>query len=332
MRNHWYTLFLFIPLFCFGQTVPPVYQDIYSGLETRLSSIDSSLEAVWDGFLYPTRYSADLIVCNSQIQKTRLLDPPVLSLSLLMLDAFGSLGLTTVRINIGYPFLTDSFPDSDRYLEFYRTVVEAARTRGYDVFINCTSTSTQIEYGTVDSTVTAFFEGLDGNRYRTEKRQMIETIIDSLQPDYLTIENEPQTMERATGLDYSPDSLVSYLEYFLDGLDTKNVPIGAGIGSWEPLEYVQRLVKIPELDYIDVHVYPVNFDFFDDRFYRIHDEIVAHGKDIILGECWLYKSSDDEILAQLDPVEALKRDVFGFWTPLDSTFLKVLSKFARIRH
>ena len=57
---------------------------------------------------------------------------------------------------------------------------------------------------------------LKTSRYKTEKRQMIETIIQELQPDYLTIEDEPETMEAATGLVYTPDSLVSYLAYFLD--------------------------------------------------------------------------------------------------------------------
>ncbi len=312
-----------------AQEVPPAFEGLYSELETKLGQIDRAIEQVWNGESLCSHYSADLIICNSQVQKTKLLSPAIYPLSVAMLDAFRAMGLTTVRINIGYPFLVSSFPRSEEYLELYRRVVAAARERGFTVFIKCTSTSIKGDYGTVDPVVWSFMRDLTGDRYKAEKAQMLQTILHELQPDYLTVENEPETMEAATGLTYTPDSLASYLRYFLARLDTAGVSIGAGVGSWEPLAYVDTLVQIEGLDYIDIHIYPVNRRFVDDNVFRIIDAAKAHGKKVAFGECWLHKVSDEELSLGMPPIELFKRDMFSFWYPLDSTFTRVLSKLAQ---
>gem|GEM_PF-1788144 len=308
--------------------VPTVYEDAYSQLETKLEQLKATVHRLWDGEKYPTRFCSDLSICNTQIQKTKLLSPGYYALTVQMLDALADMGMSAVRFNFSYPFLVGTFPDSDAYLDLFRRIVQAARDRQFTVFIKCTSTNTNPEYGSVDSTVIAFMNGLTVSRYRTEKKQMIQTIIEILEPDFFTIEDEPETMEDATGLDYSPDSLASFIQHFLDGLDKGGCLIGAGVGTWEPLDYVDRLVAIPGLDYLDIHVYPVNFDFFDDRLFYISDRAMTAGKKLVLGECWLFKTSDQDILAQLPVSEKFKRDVFSFWFPLDSVYTRLLADFA----
>ena len=58
---------------------------------------------------------------------------------------------------------------------------------------------------------------------------MMQTIIDSLQPDYLTLEMEPQTQEYNLYnlIDYSVDSTISFVNYFITNLNTGATLLGA---------------------------------------------------------------------------------------------------------
>ena len=322
------TVFLCYSFISHAQTVPPVYKEVYDELEPKLQQIMTVIDQRWDGQIHPTRFSSDLQMCNTQIQKTKLLTPGVYALTVQMLDALVEMGMTTVRFNFSYPFLVSTFPDSDQYLDLFQRIVQAARDRHFTVFIKCASTNTNPQYGSLDPIVANFMSGLTPARYKMEKREMIEAIIQNLQPSFLTIEEEPETMEAATGLDYSPDSLVGYIEYFLDGLDKQGSLIGAGQGSWESMTYIDRLVEIPGLDYLDIHVYPVNVDFIDDNLFTIYEKTTSHSKSLIFGECWLHKTSDQDLAAQLSPAERFKRDLFSFWYPLDSLYTRMLANFA----
>src|SRR5208283_2315926 len=57
---------------------------------------------------------------------------------------------------------------------------------------------------------------IDAHRYRDSKLQMMQTVIDSLQPDYLTMEMEPITQTSNTyGLiSFSTDSTLSYVNFW----------------------------------------------------------------------------------------------------------------------
>ena len=319
---------LFFSVESLTQEVPVFYQNTYDEIEAKLQQIDHSLNQKWDGTLHPTRFCSDVSICNTQIQKTELLTPGYYVLTIQMLDALVEMGMTAVRFNFSYPFLVNDFPDADRYLDLFQRIVQAARDRNLTVFIKCTSTNTNPDYGSSDPTIIAFMQGLTAERYKSEKKQMLVTILRELRPDFLTIEDEPETMQEATGLEYSPDILVEFIQHFLDGLDKGECLIGAGVGSWEPLEYVDRLVDISDLDYLDIHVYPVNFDFVDDNLFYICGKAENSDKKLVFGECWLHKTSNQDILAQLIPPERFKRDMFGFWYPLDSTYTRMLADFA----
>ena len=308
--------------------MPPAYQSIYDELKPKLEQLIASVDEKWDGTKSEVFFCSDLSICNTQIQKTRLLTPGYYALTVQMMDALVDMGMKAVRFNFSYPFLVTGFPESDRYLDLFGRIVQAAKARNMTVFIKCTSTNTNPDYGAADPAVDAFMNQLTSSRYKTEKRQMIETIIQILRPDYLTVEDEPETMEAATGLVYTPDSLENYIAYFLDGLDKAGCRIGAGVGSWEPRAYVDRLVEIPGLDYLDIHVYPVNLNFVDDNLFYIQEKAEAFGKPLVFGECWLNKTGIQDIGSDLTPVDRFKRDVFGFWFPLDSLYTRLLADFA----
>ena len=185
----------------FSQTVPENYQSLYGALFTKLNSIDSTLEARWDGEKFCTTYCTSLISANST-RGEALLEPQVIDGIKIYLEALDSLGVGAIDLAIQYPILVESFPNSDQYLEFYKQVVQEVRNRGFKLIIGTQSTFRDTLFGHLD--VDSFYVDLTVERYKTEKKQMIETVITELQPNYFTIETEPSTMEMNLGLDFSP--------------------------------------------------------------------------------------------------------------------------------
>ena len=64
-------------------------------------------------------------------------------------------------------------------------------------------------------------------RFKLEKLQMMQTIIDSLQPDYSDIGNGAQTQEYNLYnlIDYSVDSTISLVNYFITNLNTEHCSV-----------------------------------------------------------------------------------------------------------
>jgi len=323
------SVYLFIFLWStisFSQTVPASYQELYDVLFTKLITIDSSLTGRWNGDKFCTLYCTSLMVASSG-RGEALLKPNVIEAVKLWLDALDSLGVRAVDIAIQYPILVDSFPKSAEYLDFYKKVVQEIRNREFKLIIGCQSTFRDSVFGGLD--VESFYVGLNKERFKAEKKQMIETIISRLRPDYLTIETEPKTQGINLGLDYSVASVIEYVEYFLDGLDKKGVLIGGGSGTWDEIGYINAMAQQPEIDYIDFHIYPINLNYFVDQVFEI-DSIASHyNKKLVLGECWLHKVTQSE-LGTMEPNERFARDIFSFWMPLDSMFIESVFKLSHL--
>ena len=310
--------------------VPVAYQSLYDNLLTNLTIINDDLTNKWNGTQNCTYFSSEILTANSLIQGSNLLNPNALVLSINNIKALDSMGVNSIRLGISYPTLVSNFPNSSQFLDFYQQVFQEARSRGMKILVQCTATHTNPAYGPVDPDVAAFCLGLTPTRYKIEKREMIETIIDSLTPDYLTIENEPTTWQDAIGLNYSVDTVVSYINYFLNGINKNGVKIGAGQGTWEPIDYLNEEVQIADLDYIDLHIYPIFGNFFDDQLYIYSDTVIAHNKSIIIGETWLHKTTLTEYIGGITLQEIQKRNVFSFWESIDSLYFDCLYKYSQI--
>ncbi len=89
------------------------------------------------------------------------------------------------------------------------------------------------------------------------------------------------------------------------------------------MAYFNALVRIPQLDYIDLHIYPIQRDFILDRVTEVTRLAREQEKGVSIGEAWLYKVSRRE-LGRISPVKAFARDVYSFWQPLDAQFLEVI--------
>ena len=99
--------------------------------------------------------------------------------------------------------------------------------------------------------------------------------------------------------------------------------LGAGAGTWGDPAYFKALARIPELDYLDLHIYPIQRDFVMNRVTQVTEMARRHGKTVSIGEAWLYKVSERE-LGKISPVKMFARDVYSFWQPLDIMFLETV--------
>ncbi|MBU0490072.1 MAG: T9SS type A sorting domain-containing protein [Bacteroidetes bacterium] len=309
----------------FAQTVPANWTSLYNGLEAKVRSIDSIMTAEWDGIKHCTNYCTNLMPANSSQGPDLLTQMPSLYVVKKHLDALDSIGINTIDLAIQYPTLVSAFPQSSEYLEYYKLVVQEIRNRGMKIIVGCQATVRDSVYGHMP--VDSFYIGLDATRYKTEKLQMIQTIIDTLQPDYLTIEMEPQTQADNLPIDFSLNSVMDYVDFFMQGMVKNGVQIGAGSGTWDDLMFIDSIARLPDIDFIDYHIYPINQSCFIDKVFQIDSIATLYNKKLVIGESWLFKATDAELLdTTLSPADLFYRDVFSFWIPLDSLFFTSVVK------
>jgi len=154
-------------------------------------------------------------------------------------------------------------------------------------------------------------------------------ILKEFKPDYVTVSNEPTTENMLMGINQTAAQYAGTTRYILDGLDKGNTLMGSGTGSWSNMDYIRELVKIRELDYIDIHIYPV--DYLQGA---VDAATIARAADkrVIMGEMGLYKVRDSEMrdLGRLATQSSIfARDVYSFWEPLDSRWLEIVVKMSK---
>ncbi len=317
-----------------GAQVPNTWQTAFNQLQPKLQSINAKILSTWDGQKHGTAFSEDLSLANSN--RGYELINPVTQPQLLaaidsMLSAFEFVGLRAIGLTIQYPLFVEGFPNRDKYIQFYEKVVQLARARRFTILLGCQATFVDSVFGEANLTndVKNFYIGLNSTRYKIEKAQMLQTLIDRLAPDYLTVEMEPQAM--AINLlhlvDFQADSMAAYADYFLQHVNKKSTQVGAGAGTWDDFVYFEKLAHTG-IDFIDYHIYPPHFNYFDDAVFKIDSLAKAHNKALIIGEAWCYKATNGEMTNITNPVatsaEIYSRDMFDYWVPIDTLFIKAL--------
>ena len=302
--------------------VPDHYRATYDELDAKLGEIESHIAAA----AYPdegdTLFSAELIVANANRGEALLYPGSFFSIEE-TLDALKALGVDAVNVSIGYPILDPSYPRSAEYLDFYRQTVAEIRKRELTLIIDSTVMFPSMGFSPEELGYT----GMTVDSYKQNKRMMVETILRELQPDFFTIENEPLTMQDNTGLDISVGVQTEIVNYILSGLDRSGARIGAGAGTWDDMAYFESLARNTGIDYIDMHIYPIQQDFVVDKIERIAGAAASSGKGVAVGEAWLYKAGLSELgpghtVAAAGEVFAL--DPYSFWIPLDERFLQAM--------
>ena len=285
-----------------------------------MAEIEGQASGLWDTRRYDTAFSVELITANSN-RGAALLHEETLPSIEKTLDSLEEMGVKGITLSINYPILNPDFPRSSEYLDFYREVSGEIKDRGLVLIVENTTSFPVL----TTSSVSVDYSGLTLDRYKMEKRQTAQTIIAELQPQYLTVEGEPLTSQANTGLDFSVKNQTEVVRFILDGLDRSGVRVGAGAGTWDDIAYFDSLAANTSLDYIDMHIYPIQRDFLWDKTLRISDIARSHGKGLTVGEAWLYKADERELSS--GPAmheEIFARDAYSFWIPLDQRFLEFL--------
>lgn len=307
--------------------VPSEYADLYALLESKLHGAESYLSPHWDGTKHAVVFSTELLAANSN-QGERVLTEQSWQSILFNLDRIQFLGVRAVKVAVTYPILMPQFPRSAEYLALYRRLGDELRRRNLRFLVGMGPAFRPSALSALP--VEPYYATLTLERYKREKRQMAELIITEIRPDYLTVENEPKTAQENTGLPFTVQNFTEIVQYVLNGLDRAGVLVGAGAGTWDNLAYIESLARNTPVDYIDMHIYPINFDFLLDRALQIAEIARQFNKKLFLGEAWLYKARDAELFGP--PVAAAPglyaRDVFSFWEPLDVKFVETIWQLA----
>jgi hypothetical protein len=115
----------------------------------------------------------------------------------------------------------------------------------------------------------------------------------------------------------------------LSGMDRSVTQVGAGSGTWIDSSYVSAYAS-SEVDFIDLHIYPVQAGSRDCLDQALQMALVARsaGKRVLVGESWLFKAGANESVNAAYDATVFARDVFGFWGPADALFLEGLETLA----
>jgi fibronectin type 3 domain-containing protein len=245
-----------------------------------------------------------------------------------------ALGAKAVTMSVDFPILDPGFDayggQSANYLAFYRQVVSDIRAHGMKVIIETACVWSDPTYSSLN--VMPYYNSLSTTKYDAGRANQALLIAQQLQPDYLSVIQEPDTEAIQTGkselgtVSGSTALLNQILSVYRQPGATL-VPVGAGVGTWITSydQFIQNFVAT-SIDFVDTHIYPVNLDYLT-RAITIASMASTAGKKIAMTECWLQKVRDSE-LTTLTQDTILARNNFSFWAPLDTQFLQAMVDFS----
>jgi len=311
-----------VPVHAVPGSVPESYQMIYRELDAEFHRQLPLVPLPWEQKKGRTVFGVELLAAGSH-RAEALLDDQALSVNALTLDRLKALGVRGVSLSLHYPMLTGAYPRAAEYRAFYRSLAAEIRRRGLAIWVTMGSASREPEL----SRITTDYRGFSRERFSAGLREMAETVVADIRPDCLTLLSEPDTQTRNTGLAFSPSEFAAVVKRVARDLNRPGIRLGAGAGTWTALEYFKALAEIPELDYLDLHIYPIQHGFAAERALKAAEIARSHGKGIAIGKAWLYKSWGRE-LNRISPVEAFGRDMYSFWQPLDEHFIELVVSLA----
>jgi len=316
-------------VFCYAsppENVPSDYSKLYVYLEQILDAqLSQSSNSQRSEESFRPVFSVDLLVANSN-RGPVLLRSETLTAVRISLDRFKSMGVRCVKFALHYPLLRPDFPNAPEYLTFYKEVVKEARLRGIMVMPHVTVMFSDTPFSPFKN----LYQGLTLERFKIEFRDMVHLVVRELEPDYLAMLSEPDTHSRLTGLEEldNPETIVDLVRFILKDLKRGRTLIGAGSGSWSPPDFARALAEQTDLDFISIHIYPINGPMLPNAREMAR---IAHsqGKQAIIDEAWLYKvlrpGGGNNVAATSD---IFRRDIYSFWQPLDIKFMRMVLRLA----
>ena len=308
--------------------VPSEYQALYDKLNSKLDAFIAKLGQPGSADVI---YGAGLITANPNAGET-LLQPTTFETSKKYLDRLQDLGVEGIALDINYPLMDPQFQGQDKadqYLAFYKKLFEEMKKRNMK-----TSVEVQPIFPNFSSLpVTPYYQSMSFETYKERVADMLVLVARELKPDYLSVENEPSTAQTNTGFPIANlENNITMITYFLDELNksgVNGVKYGAGFGNWQQSHqtWADRFINIPELDFFNIHIYPMDGDYLD-RAITIIDTMEAKGKPVIESEAWDNKWQTGDAGSVAASQEVSSRNAYSFWQPIDVKFLEALAKFA----
>jgi hypothetical protein len=245
----------------------------------------------------------------------------------LCLDRFQEMGITGVTVACHYPLFDPAFPRRDEYVAFFREMAQEVHARGMLLDVESHITFT----GTPFSPIQWDWSGYTVESLAAARRAMVQEILNEVKPDYLNLGTESDTEATLTGLEELKDPLayVAYTRLVADGLEKGSARLGAGMGAWNSLGQATAFAREPWLDFLALHVYDLNPGSLQNAV-LVGDVARAHGKSLVLDECWLYKQELGQQGGVAMGPEVFKRDAYSFWAPLDQQFLRCMAKLGQV--
>jgi hypothetical protein len=283
---------------------------------------EASMARKWDGSHEHTAFATELLFANGNAGEA-LLTASTMQINLALLDRLQAMGVKGVVLAIKYPLLMPEFPRSSEYLKFFKDIMAECRKRNIKVLVECGA----IFAGTPYSPVKVDWSKYTAQTFLQGLQDQLVMIAREIKPDYLTLANEPQTEEGLTKLIITPAVWADFVNSAQKKVDRSGgMLVGAGTGTWEDRSYIEAIMNMPGLDYIDLHLYPMGKDAaLLERGYSDAMAARAAGKRVTVSECWLYKAAPDELVGSGGLGNAnliMNRDYYSFWGPLDSRFLR----------
>lgn len=317
--------------------VPSEYQSLYGELENLLADFEAQLaEKENDRTGGPVTFGLHLPLASSNRGESLLADNLRYSMQW-QLDALSTLSVPSVYLEVNFPILTRSYHDSEetyrKYEDFYSWLAAEIRARGIRMIVKSQANFSNLR-GQPDAELEDYYEGLSFEQYKQGRAETAVAVASLMRPDYLVLQAEPDTEQAVTGQPVNDIvnsvDLIGYMLRELEAAEVRTMRVGAGIGSWhrEYQLFAAEYVNSTSIDFLDIHVYPINYDFLR-RIDTLKEIAAEAGKGIAVSEAWLYKSSARE-LSYPAPAFFISRDPFGFWAPLDSRFLTAMTRLARL--
>ncbi len=281
--------------------VPPVFQDLYGLLNTYLSGFNTTLNAS-PASQYPTIATGNLKNANANAGP-QLVNSGSMAGITLQLQELKAMGAKAVMVEVGFPMLYEPFLTSQgqtysQFVAFYQQVGAAVHAAGMKLIVeNDTLLVNDVQAGW---NAAPFYATLNWTQYQEARAQTAVTVAQTMQPDYLVLLEEPTTEADNSGQTQAntPTGSAALLTQLISSAQQAGVSgmkLGAGTGTAQAnfMQFIQSYVALP-LDYIDMHIYPVNRSFLPNAL-QISNAAAAAGKPVSMSECWLWKVRDSEL-------------------------------------
>ena len=309
-------------------SIPSKYQGEYTALQGILNTFNSSLvpySISMNRFVFAT----ELLPANGN-RGPALFQSNNLASVATNLNALQAMGVQGVTIAIGYPLLDPTFPNSAQYLSYFEQVVSMVHARGMKVLIESQILFANTPY----SPLTYDWSSLPYSQYVTNHIAQDQLIINQIHPDYLEIGVEADTEAYLSGYSQlnTPSGWTSYIEQLLSSLNKGNTKLVAGAGAWLGVSFLTGFANDPRLDMISTHVYPIYGDNLQ-TLLQIGKVAQENNKRLVIDEAWQEKvlqPATGHAGTGIGGPSITQQDVFAFWSPMDSQFLRLMARFSEI--